>query len=166
MVVEGQCSRQQKAMITSKDSDSVLDDMSDSIAIASAQFAVICQLTHEFPNMPPERLSAYGFSNSDVEYLTSMMRAFRRLADRYAQVRFDVIDMEGAGLRDHRSSDVNIEACGSEFVAVAALPREVASRWPHALDFVASWLGDRELFLRTGFHSGEAHEAIDLLRHS
>jgi hypothetical protein len=138
--------------------------MSDSIVIASAQFAVVRQLTHELPNMPPERLSAYGFPNSDVEYLSSMMRAFRELTDHYAQVRFDVVDMEGTSLRGDRSPDVHIEGCGSELVAVAELRREVASRWPHALDFVTSWLGDRELFLRTGFRPDEAREAIDLLR--
>jgi hypothetical protein len=153
-------------MITSKDSDSVLDNMNHSITIASAEFTVVLQLTHELPNMPPERLSANGFSNLDVEYLSGMMRAFRRISDQYAQVRFDIVDMEGAGPCDDLSSNVHVEVCGSEVVAVAALRREVASRWPNALDFVTSWLGDRELFLRTGFQLGEAREAIDLLRRS
>ena len=153
-------------MITSKGSDSALDNMNHSIKIASAEFAVVRQLTHELPNMPPERLSSNGFSNSDMAYLSSMMRAFRRISDQYAQVRFDIVDMEGAGPCDDFSPEVHVEVCGSEVVAVAALRREVASRWPNALDFVTSWLGDRELFLRTGFQSGEAREAIDLLRRS
>jgi hypothetical protein len=83
--------------------------------------------------MPSERLAAHGFPNSDVEYISSMMRAFRRLSDPYAQVRFDVIDMGGAGLRGDRYLDAHIEASESALVAVAALPREVASQWPHAL---------------------------------
>lgn len=160
--MEDRYSRLQKVMITSKDSDKVPDNMSDSITVASAEFAVVRQLTHELPNMPPRHLSAQGFSSSNVEYLSSMMRAFRRIDDQYAQVRFDVVDTEGSGLRG--DPDVRIEARGSEVVAVATLGREVASRWPHALDFVISWLGDRELFLRTGFNSGEAREAINLLR--
>lgn len=161
--MEGQFSRQQKVTNTSKDSGSILDSMKDSTMITSAEFAVVRQLTHELPNMPPERLSAYGFSNSDVEYLGGMMRALRRINEQYYQVRFDLIDSEGVGLRGDPSPDVHIEGYGSEMIVVVALRREVASRWPHALDFVTSWLGDRELFLRTGFHSGEAREAIDLL---
>jgi hypothetical protein len=153
-------------MITSKVSDSMQDDMSDSITITLSQFAVIGQLTYELPNMPPDRLSAYGLSDSDVEYLTSMMRAFRRIDDQYAQARFDIVDTEDASLRGGRFGEVHIEAHGSELVAVATLRREVAAGWAEALDFVISWLGDRELFLRTGFHSGEARQAIVFLHRS
>ena len=66
--------------------------MSDSMTIEPAQFAVVGQLTFELPNMPPDRLSAYGLSGADVKYLTSIMRAFRRIDDRYTQVRFDIVD--------------------------------------------------------------------------
>ena len=55
--------------------------MSDSITIEPAQFAVVGQLTFELPNMPPDRLSAYGLSGADVKYLTSIMREFRRIPD-------------------------------------------------------------------------------------
>lgn len=140
--------------------------MSDSMTIEPAQFAVVGQLTFELPNMPPDRLSAYGLSGADVKYLTSIMRAFRRIDDRYTQARFDIVDTEDISLRDGRSPEVYIEAHGSELVAVAALRRQVATGWADALDFVTSWLGDRELFLRTGFHSGEARQAIVSLHRS
>jgi hypothetical protein len=162
----GTSPRQRKAMVTSKGSDSMQDDISDSITITPAQFAVVGQLTYELPNMPPDRLSAYGLSKVDVEYLTSMMRAFRRIDEQYAQARFDIVDTEDASLRGGRSADVHIEAHGNELVAVVALRREVAAGWSDALDSVTSWLGDRELFLRTGFHSGEAREAIFFLHRS
>ena len=134
--------------------------MSDSMTIEPAQFAVVGQLTFELPNMPPDRLSAYGLSGADVKYLTSIVRAFRRIDNEYTQTRFDIVDTEDMSLRDGRPPEVHIEAHGSELVAVAAMRRQVAAGWADALDFVTSWLGDRELFLRTGFHSGKARQAI------
>jgi hypothetical protein len=140
--------------------------MSDSMTIERAQFAAVCQLTFELPNMPLDRLSAYGLSGADVKYLTSIMRAFRRIDDEYNQARFDIVDTEDISLRDDSSPEVHIEVHGIELVAVAVLRRQVAVGWAGALDFVTSWLGDRELFLRTGFHSSEARQAIISLHRS
>jgi hypothetical protein len=141
--------------------------MADSVTITAAEFAVIFQLTKELPNLPSGPLAEHGFSSADAEYFSEMRAAFRALADSYSRVRFEVSAKESAEPGSCRFSGVLISASENPddgVLAIADMPNRIASLWPHVLDLVVSFLGDRELFLRTGSHSEEARRAIDLLR--
>lgn len=138
--------------------------MDYSVTITEAEFAVIRQLTKELPELPSGLLAERGFSDADAEYFIEMRQAFRALAVGYSKVRLYVSAAEAPQRSHCRFSGVHFSASAGEVLAIVALPARVASLWPHVLDLVVSWMGDRELFLRTGSHSEEARRAIDLLR--
>jgi hypothetical protein len=131
------------------------------------QFEVVFQLTVQMSWLPRERLSDYSLAQSEVERLANIVRGLRSSSAVSNYVRFDVLDAERTDLFTVSLPASHLEDGNLGVVAVAVVPARVVFDWANALEFFAfSWLGDRELFLRTGFHSGEAREAIDLLRRS
>jgi len=148
-------------------SDSRRDDNTGSIVLEWEQFEVVFQLTVQMSWLPHERLSDYSLAQSEVERLVNIVRVLGPSRSVYNYVRFDVLNAERADWLTGSLPAPHFEEEDLGVVAVVALPACVVSDWANALEFVAfSWLGDRELFLRTGFHSGEARDAIDLLRRS
>ena|SRR5208282_3910668 len=148
-------------------SDSRRDDNTGSIVLEWEQFEVVFQLTVQMSWLPHERLSDYNLAQSEVERLVNIVRGLGPSRGVSSHVRFAVLDAKRADWLAGSVPAPRFEEEDLGVVAVVALPACVVSDWANALEFVAfSWLGDRELFLRTGFHSGEARAAIDLLRRS
>lgn len=59
--------------------------------------------------------------------------------------------------------EVNSEIPGGEWVTIGRLPEAVVVAWQPLLRFVVSSLGERELFLRTGYRADEIDAAINAL---
>jgi hypothetical protein len=148
-------------------SDSHSDDRPGRVLLDWEQFEAVFQLTVQMSWLPHERLSDYKLAQSEVDRLVDIVRGLRRSSGASNHVRFDVVDAEQAGWLAGSLLATRLEERDLGVVAVAVLPARVISEWASALEYVSSsWLGDRELFLRTGFHLSEAREAIDLLRRS
>jgi hypothetical protein len=128
------------------------------------QFEVLFQVTHQLPNFQESCLSDLGFTAADLQQLTTMLR--------------------GVDVRVSEASRVRILLCGDEMESVAELvatkgevdegdisPREVratlpsriAERWYELTRLVATALGSRELFLRTGYEPEEVEAAASIL---
>jgi hypothetical protein len=133
------------------------------IILSSEEFEVIFQVTHQLPNCPEERLSREGMSPEKVDLLIEIINSLRSLAESSSKVRIQVVDAATVDPLATSTLESASQDAGSEWEAVGRLPESLASVWQSLLKFVVSWLGKRELFLRTGHTLNEVSAAIDAL---
>lgn len=102
-------------------------------------------------------------SQEKLDLLLEAIGSLRSIAERCSVVRIQItndpaVDSFATSTLKPRSGGIE-----NEWEAVGRLPEAVADVWQHVLKFVVSWLEQRELFLRTGYRSGETSAAIDAL---
>ncbi|HEX6467773.1 MAG TPA: hypothetical protein VF069_01660 [Streptosporangiaceae bacterium] len=133
------------------------------IILKPKQFEVIYQITHELSNCPDERLDQEGMSPEGVAVLIECIDSLRSLVERSSMVRIRVIDEPNVDFQEFSALNPVSEYSRNEWEAVGELPQDIAAIWQQLLRFVVSWLGQRELFLRTGYSLNEVNAAIDEL---
>lgn len=133
------------------------------ILLSPRQFEVIFQVTIQLRNYQVERLNREGMTPRMLEFLSDLVRSIRSIADQSSMVRIQVVEGQTDGLPVTPVLELGPGRSGAQLEAVGQLPESIAEIWQSLLKFVISSLGDRELFLRTGYYSDEIDAAIKVL---
>jgi hypothetical protein len=136
---------------------------SQQIILSQEQFEVIFQLTHQLPNYEEERLVNEGMNPYGLDLLIELLDSLRGLVDRSSRVQIQVADVSAVDPLMTSAMEASSEGLEGEWVAIGRLPAAIAVVWQPLLRFVVSSLGERELFLRTGYRADEIDGAIDAL---
>jgi hypothetical protein len=133
------------------------------IILGPEQFEVIFQVTHQLPNYQEERLISEGMSPHGLDLLVELLGFLRGPAESSSRVRIWVAEVSDVDPLATIALEAGSESLEGEWVAVGRLPEAVAVVWQPLLRFVVSSMGERELFLRTGYRADEIDAAIDAL---
>ncbi|MER8047491.1 hypothetical protein [Streptomyces sp. NPDC094032] len=134
------------------------------VVLSVDQFEVIFQVTHQLPNFQESRLMEIGCTVADLETLIGALREIDACVAGASRVCIWLRD-------DEAEIAVEVQMFSGETGDVAApsvevratIPLRIARRWYALAQLVVSALGYRELFLRTGFDSGEVQAAVAVL---
>ncbi len=134
-----------------------------SILLACDQLQAIFHLTVELSLLSGEFLTKHGLRQADVDTLVAILWPMSERADELGNVQLGIIKKDAGGWGDVMAP--NFDETGHPGTMTVDMTESMVDAWRNALGFtVTSWLGERELFLRTGYRMAEAREAIERLR--
>lgn len=134
------------------------------LRIGSDEFEVIFQITKEIYSLPGERLLEVGYPPAVAGYLLAALRAVRGRMENASFVQFYFVPEVNcdyqvppvaqlrANPRDSSPTDISID-----------IPLAAAIDWHALASEIASSLGEREVFLRTGYSVEEVRGALHAL---
>jgi hypothetical protein len=149
-------------MNSNKQSASRLNS-SRQIILSREQFEAIYQVTIELRNYQEERLIREGMTAQKLDTLTDLVRSLREPAEQSSKVRIHVVESPIFDALATSGLEAELDESQTEWEAVGQLPEAIAVTWQSLLRFVVSSLGDREIFLRTGYDANEVSDAISAL---
>ncbi|HTU08947.1 MAG TPA: hypothetical protein VMG13_25600 [Trebonia sp.] len=136
---------------------------SQDILLSSERLQVIFHLTVELSLLPGDLLAKYGLRQSDVDGLVAILRPMRERVGELGNMRLGIIKKDLEGWDGIMAP--NFDSTGHADKMTVEMTESMVGAWRNALEStVTSWLGERELFLRTGYSMEEAYEAIGRLR--
>lgn len=144
-------------------SDGESRDSLRQILLSREQFEMIFQVTHQLPNYQEERLIGEGLTPQGLEFLIDLLGSLQGLAERCARIRLIVVDAPTVDALETSTVEATSGGNAGELEAVGRLPKDLAALWPQILQFASKSLGERELFLRTGYNAGEVRDTIAAL---
>jgi hypothetical protein len=132
------------------------------VTLAGESLEAIFQLTVQLSWVPEATLASSGIRQVDADAIVSVIRSLREGPGGWGRSELDIA-MKGND-RPDESSEFSVEPGESPGQATIQMSESTLDDWRIGLQFtVASWLGERELFLRTGYQCTEAQEAIGKL---
>lgn len=133
------------------------------ILLASDWLQAIFHLTVELSLLPVDFLAKHGLRQADVDGLIAILRSAREGVGELGNVQLDIIKKDAEGRDDVLAP--NFDRTEHPGKMTVEMTESMVDAWRNALEFtVTSWLGERELFLRTGYRTEEARGAIRRLR--
>lgn len=133
------------------------------IILSRQQFEVIYQVTIELDNYQEERLAKEGLTPWMLESLTDLVRYLRGPAEQSSKVRIRVVESPVVDALPFVGLQAGLGESENQWEAVGQLDATIAAAWQSLLRFVVSSLGDREIFLRSGYRADEVNAAIGAL---
>lgn len=126
------------------------------LLLSSADFEVIFQVTKEAPNLRDAQLTVAGMTSTEVTQLLFVLRSMRSHMKGAVRVRIDLEGEDTPGPANGGQEDIE----SAEFEARGRIPATLASHWGTLMQEIIRVLGQRELYLRTGYKLDEIRSAI------
>lgn len=134
------------------------------LRLSSDDFEVIFQVTKELHSLPAERLAQIGYSVGQGDELLAALRGVRIQAKDASIVEIDFADLDGKGAPPTTSGQSRADTNDGPTANVQlTIPRAMASKWQALTTAIVHTLGERELFLRTGYRVEEVQDSTRLL---
>lgn len=131
------------------------------IVLTVDQFEVIFQVTHQLPNLQESRLMELGCVAANLQTLLGVLREIDARMAGASLICIWLRDDATETTVEVRNSSGEVNDVGAQGADVmAALPLRIGGRWYALAELVVSALGDRGLFLRTGYGSDEVRSAV------
>jgi hypothetical protein len=132
------------------------------VTLAGESLEAIFHLTVQLSWVPETSLASSGIRQVDADAIVSVIRSLRVGPGDWGGSKLDIV-REGNG-RPDEPSGFGVEPGEALGQATIRMSESMLDDWRIGLEFtVTSWLGERELFLRTGYHLVEAQEVISKL---
>jgi hypothetical protein len=146
--------------MTSNDSDR--ERVPGSLRLGPGEFEMIFQVTKELRSLSGERLIEIGYGPTQVDYLLTALRVVRAHAEDVSIIQFDFNPGNiGEPLTTNPVLQSNVDPNDRPTVEVRMeIPWGIAADWYALANAIILALGERELFLRTGYSVDEVREAI------
>ena len=128
------------------------------VCLASRDFEIIFQVTHQAPNFSESRLTALGCTSEDLDLLIAALGPMSKGAERSSEVCIEFYD-EAAPDRPAAARGMETDD-PSDSTVRGRLPIRFVAQWNSLTKLVVSSLSPRELFLRTGYEFDEIRAAL------
>jgi hypothetical protein len=128
------------------------------VCLASRDFEIIFQVTHQAANFSESRLTALGCTSEDLDFMIAVLGPMSKGAERSSEVCVEFYD-EAAPDRPADTGSTKADDA-SDSIVRGRLPIRFASQWNSLVKLVVSSLSPRELFLRTGYEFDEIRAAL------